>query len=59
MSKSETHYIKGVLNMYEYRVVNRKTEQETTIFGRTFIDACRRWKVEPAELMVIDCEYVD
>ena len=45
--------------MYEYRVVNRKTEQETVIFGRTFIDACRRGKVEPAELMVIDCEYVD
>lgn len=45
--------------MYEYRVVNRKTEQETIIFGRTFIDACRRWEIEPAELMVIDCEYVD
>jgi hypothetical protein len=47
------------MDMYEYRVVNRKTEQETVIFGRTFIDACCRWKVEPAELMVIDCEYVD
>lgn len=45
--------------MYEYRVVNRKTEQETIIFGRTFVDACRRCEVEPAELMVIDCEYVD
>jgi hypothetical protein len=44
--------------MYEYRVVNRKTEQETVIFGRTFMDACHRWKVEPAELMVIDSEYM-
>lgn len=45
--------------MYEYRIANKKTEQEAVIFGRTFIDACRRWKMEPAELMVIDYEYVD
>lgn len=45
--------------MYEYIIVNRKTEQETVIYGRSFIDACRRWKVEPAEVKIIDYEYVD
>ena len=45
--------------MYEYRIVNRITKEENVIFGRTYIDACRRWNVNPAEMLVIDCEYVD
>ena len=45
--------------MYEYRIVNRITGEETVIFGYTYIDACRRWNVKPTEMMVIDYEYVD
>lgn len=45
--------------MYEYRIVNRITEEETVIFGYTYADACKRCKVDPNEVMVIDCEYVD
>ncbi len=45
--------------MYEYRIINKITEEETVIFGYTYADACRRWNVKPAEVLVIDCEYVD
>ena len=45
--------------MYEYIIVNRKTGQEAVIYGRTFIDACRRWKVEPDKVEIVDYDYVD
>lgn len=45
--------------MYEYRIINKNTNEENVIFGRTYIDACKRWKVDPNEMLVIDCEYVD
>ncbi len=45
--------------MYEYRIINRINEQENIIFGRSYVDACRRAKLNPAEYTVMDCEYVD
>lgn len=45
--------------MYEYRIVNKNTNEENVIFGYTYADACKRWKVDPNEMLVIDCEYVD
>ena len=45
--------------MYEYRIINRVTNEENIIFGRTYADACKRWKVDPNEMLVIDCEYID
>ena len=45
--------------MYEYRIVNKNTNEEDTIFGYTYADACKRCKVNPNEMLVIDCEYVD
>jgi hypothetical protein len=45
--------------MYEYRIINKNTNEENVIFGHTYADACKRWKVDPNEVLVIDCEYVD
>ena len=45
--------------MYEYRIVNRATNEENVIFGYTYTDACKRYKVDPNEMLVIDCEYID
>jgi hypothetical protein len=45
--------------MYEYRIVNKTTEEEIVIFGYTYADACKRKKIDPNENLVINCEYVD
>ena len=45
--------------MYEYRTYNAKTSEERIFFGYTFENACKRAKVNPAEYVVVDMEYVD
>jgi hypothetical protein len=45
--------------MYEYRIVNRITEEETVIFGYTYADACKRAKLNPEDCELECVEYVD
>lgn len=45
--------------MYEYRIINRKTEEETFVFGRSYAQACIKYGIDPDEYIVIDREYVD
>lgn len=45
--------------MYEYTIINLRTNKETTIFGRTYVDACHRRNLQPADFEVVWAEYVD
>ena len=45
--------------MMTYEVRNMKTDEEKTLFGYNYTDACKRAKVEPEEWKVVYCEYAD
>ena len=45
--------------MYEYRIINKSTNEEDVIFGHTYADAYRRAGLNPAEWVIDYQEYVD
>lgn len=42
-----------------YYIEHKETGLEKTIFGYSFINACERSKLNPAEWIVIMYEYID
>ena len=45
--------------MYEYGVINTKTNKQEVLFGYNLKDACRRANVEAADYEVEYMEYID
>ena len=45
--------------MYEMEVKNRYTQEEETIYGYNFEDACRRYKCNPDDYILLGAWYVD
>lgn len=45
--------------MYEYDVVNYKTNEEDIIFGHNFTDACERNNYNPKEWKLCSETYID
>lgn len=45
--------------MYEYNIINLKTQEEDIIYGRKYQDACDRAGLDPKEWKVIYREYID
>ena len=45
--------------MIEYEVINRTTNEERWMCGYSFRDACERKGLEPAEWIVMSCDYID
>ena len=45
--------------MYEYTIQHKATGEIQPIFGYTYIDACKRWKIDVNDYYVIHKEYID
>lgn len=45
--------------MYEYTIWNPTTQEERIIFGYSFNDAVRRYKIDASEVQIIDSVYID
>lgn len=44
--------------MYEYIIVHRHCGNTQVIYGYDYIDACRRWGIDPNLWFVQNAEYV-
>lgn len=45
--------------MYEYELINIKTNEETILFGRDIAKAMEEARLNKEEWKVLRCEYVD
>lgn len=45
--------------MYEYTIWNPTTQEGRIIFGYSFNDAVRRYKIDASEVQIIDSVYID
>lgn len=45
--------------MYEYEILNAATNETAIIFGFSYEDACRRWKIDSKNYKLLSAEYVD
>lgn len=45
--------------MYEYIIWHKPTNQQMSIFGRTYEQACNKWGVNPKDCDCLIAEYVD
>lgn len=45
--------------MYCYYIIHKETNFKETIYGYSFIDACKRNKLNPADWIIFTYEYID
>lgn len=45
--------------MYEYEIINTKTNETRYAYGYNFKDACRRKNLMPTEWTILYSEYID
>ena len=45
--------------MYEYHILNKKTQEQEVIFGRTLRQACEKARLDLTEWVLIDRVYAD
>lgn len=50
---------KGAITMYEFEAMNIKTNEEATIFGYNWADACRRASYNVNDWKCIFRNYID